>query len=452
MDLDQKINEKIDITLSRYDFWTFCKYYDPEFFTDEREHLIKVAEILENVRKGISKKVAISMPPRAGKSYIVTLFCAFMLGNNPEGSIMRNSYSERLANKFSYDVRNIIKSDKFKKVFPVELASDKQAVTGWSLTTSKQVGYFCAGVGGSITGFGCNLLAILDDPIKNMEEALSENILENKWNWYTSTHKSRLEKGCPEIHIATRWSKRDIIGQLEKQNYFPKESTIVIPALINGASYCEDLKPLHELEEIKNIQAPFIWEAEYMQQPIEVEGLLYTELNTFSLKELKNKPDGIISCVDVADRGSDYLACLIGYQYGNTTYIKDVVFTQESIELTEPAVASMLLDNKTDKCRIESNAGGHSFALNIQKLVNQKVIIEDKPTTANKETRILMKSGYIKQNFYFRNDYDNGSQYDVFMRQLTSYIRGGKNKFDDAPDVCTMMAEMIDNNYEGWFA
>lgn len=450
MDIDQEINDKASIVLSRYDFWEFCKYYDPEFFTEEREHLRKVAKILENVRNGISNKVAISMPPRAGKSYIVTLFCAFMLGNNVDGSIMRNSYSERLANKFSYDVRSIIKSDKYQSVFPVELAADKQAVTGWSLKQSKQVGYFCAGVGGSITGLGCNLLAILDDPIKNMEEALSEIVLESKWNWYTSTHKSRLEKGCPEIHIATRWSKRDIIGRLEQDNYF--NESIIIPALIDGASYCEDLKPLNELLEIKSIQASFIWEAEYMQQPIEVEGLLYSNLNRFSLNEVKNKPDGIMAVVDVADKGNDYLACVIGYMYGGYTYVVDVVFTQESIELTEPEVAAMLLKHNVDMCRIESNAGGRSFALNIIKLVNGKVNIEDKPTTQNKETRILMKSGYIKQNFYFRNDYDNGSQYDGFMRQLSSYIRGGKNKHDDAADSTTMLAEYIDNSYTGWFA
>lgn len=435
-----------EIELYSRDFWEFCKYYDTEFFTEEREHLKRVAEILENVRNGKFNKVAISMPPRAGKSYIVSLFCAFMLGHNVEGSIMRNSYSERLANKFSYDVRSIMRSDKFQAVFPVELADDKQAVTGWSLKQSKQVGYFCAGVGGSITGFGCNLLAILDDPIKNMEEALSEVVLESKWNWYTSTHKSRLEKGCPEIHIATRWSKRDIIGKLLEQKYFDNE--ITIPALDeNGNSYCEDLKPLTELLEIKKLQAPFIWEAEYMQHPVEVEGLLFPidELKRFSLNELKNKPDGIQSAVDTADKGTDYLCNPTGKLYGNNVYIVDVIYTQESIELTEPEVAQGILNHKVNRCRIESNAGGRSFAVNIQKLVGGKCYIEESPTTQNKETRILMKSGYIKTNFWFRNDYKDGSQYDIFMRHLTSYIKGGKNRNDDAPDGLTILAESLED-------
>ena len=63
-----------------------------------------------------------------------------------------------------------------------------------------------------------------------------------------------------------------------------------------------------------------------------------------------------------------------------------------------------------------------------------------------------MKSGYIKEHFWFRTDYEPGSEYAMFMRQLTSYVKAGKNKNDDAPDGCTLLAEYIDNTYEGWFA
>jgi len=453
MDIDQRINEKANIILSRYDFWEFCKYMDSEFFTEDKEHLIKIAEKLEQVREGKIRKLAISIFPRTGKSYIITMFCAFLLGCNPAGSIMRNSYAEKLARKFSYDVRAIIRSDNFKKVFPgIELAGDKQSIDGWSTNKAKQVSYFCAGVGGAITGFGCDMVAILDDPIKNIEEGLSEQILENKWNWYTSTHKSRLEGNCAEIHIATRWSKNDIIGKLQAMEYF--DDQIIIPALIDGQSSCPGIISTDRLIEVKKLTSDFIWESEYMQNPIEVKGLLFSVDQLLRFKEATNKPDGKICVIDTADKGDDYLCSIVGYIYGAFVYIVDVVFTQEPIEYTEPKVAYQLISHNVDRCVVESNAGGRAFAKNLKDLVRGRcnTTIEDKPTTINKETRILMKSGQVRQSFYFKEDYENGSEYDQFMRQLTSYVKAGKNKHDDAADGVTMLAENLDGGNEFDFA
>jgi len=114
------------------------------------------------------------LPPRAGKSYLISLYAAWFLGKRPEQSIMRNTCAAVLYDKFSYDTREIIKSEKFKDVFPsIELREDRQALFGWSLKTAKQVSYFGAGVGGSIIGFGASGCAITDDLYKSLEDALS---------------------------------------------------------------------------------------------------------------------------------------------------------------------------------------------------------------------------------------------------------------------------------------
>ena len=434
----------------RDNFYDFCVYMDPKFFTPDKPHLKTIADALQEVADGIILELAISLPPRAGKSYIISLFCAWMLGKYPDGSVMRNSYAAKLAEKFSKDIRDgIIPSDKYKKIFPNVKAIG--AIDNWMINTRTQPAYFCAGVGGPITGFGCRTIAILDDPIKNIEEALSETVIENVWNWYTSTHLSRLESGCPEIHIATRWSRKDPIGRLTDPNSEyckPGMKVITIAALNdNGKSFCTEIKTTAEYHEIKRITDSFIWEAEYMQHPIESKGLLYPieELNRFTMDDIKTKtPEGIIGFTDTADRGDDYLCSVVGKVFGECTYITDVTFTQDGVEITEPLVAQMLIDTQCYLMRVESNNGGSSYARNIRRLIQGKstCMVPDEHQSTNKETRILMNAGYVKENFYFRKDYEPGSDYDKYMRALTSYVKLGKNKHDDAQDGTTGLAEL----------
>jgi predicted phage terminase large subunit-like protein len=366
---------------------------------------------------------------------------------------MRNSYAAKLAEKFSRDIRDgMISEPKFSKVFPkINISKNLSAVDGWALEGHTQPTYFCSGVGGAITGFGCTLGGILDDPIKNIEEALSETVIENVWNWYTSTHLSRFETGCPEIHIATRWSKKDPIGRLtdpDSEFYDPEFITIVIPALDeNDKSFCEAIKTTEEYHAQRKVTEQHIWDAEFMQQPIEEKGLLFpiTQLKRFKLSDLKGKADAIVSYVDTADKGTDSLCSPVGEKYGDNIYVTDVVFTQDGVEITEPLVAEQCINKSVDICIVESNNGGESFARNVRNIIKgmSTCSVLSEHTSQNKETRILMKSGYIKENFYFRDDYEPGSDYDKYMRALTGYIKLGKNKHDDAPDATTGLAEHI---------
>jgi len=450
MSLSQKEELELLRLLLQDRFYDFCQHMDPVFFSADKPHLQEIAEALQAVADGQIRKLAISEAPRAGKSYETSLWCAWMLGRNPIGAIMRNSYAADLANSFSYDIRQMVQKDQYLRVFPaVKLKSDRKAVEDWALETSKRSAYFCAGVGGPITGKGCDVAGILDDPIKNIEDALSETIIEKLWKWYTSTHLSRFETGCPEIHIATRWSRNDPIGRLtdEFSEFYSDGFTIIkIPALDEyGKTFCPAIKTTAEYLAIKRITDDFIWEAEYMQNPIEAKGLLYPveQLKRFTMAEIgTKKPDGIVGFTDTADTGSDYLCSPIGRKYGDYTYITDVVFTQDGVEITEPLVAQQIIDTKCDVMIIESNNGGSSYARNVRKLVKPqwKCSIIDEHESTNKETRILMNAGYVKEYFYFRSDYEPGSDYDKFMRALTSYVKIGKNKHDDAPDGVTGLA------------
>lgn len=439
-------------------FYSFCVYYDPKFFTPNKPHLVVVANYLQLVTEGKIKKLACSMPPRAGKSYILSLWCAWMIGKNyydPNVSIMRNSYGQTIAEKFSYDVRFILQSKKFLSVFPdVRLRQDKQRIEDWAVETSNQSTYFCAGIGGAITGKGCKTAAILDDSIKNLEDALSDTILEKTWNWYLSTHIARMEKDCPQIHFGTRWSNKDIIGRItELENDW---TVIKIPALNeDGKSFSEEIKTTQEYLELKSVLDDFIWQAEFMQSPIEAKGSLFpkNELNYFSLKEIEkyldpSKPetfDAVFGYTDTADEGSDYLCSGAVGVIGDKCYLLDVVYSQESVEITEAEVADLIIRTNQIKHVVESNSGGKAFARRLKELVQKKhyCYIKWAPNHVNKETRILMASGIIKQNFYFRNDYKPNSQYEKFMNHLWAYVKLTKNKIDDGPDMLTGLSEIL---------
>jgi len=288
MEIRERIILEAKKELSRRDFWQFCLFYDYDFFI-KRPFLEKVAIAFMKIHRNEIKRLSVSMPPRAGKSYITSLFCAWTLGKFPTDSVMRNTCTARLYEKFSYDVRNIVKSEKFQQVFTdVKLAMDKQAVNGWNLTNSRQVGYFGAGVGGTIIGFGATKLAITDDLYKDIKDALSEFYNDSVHQWKASTHDSRKEKNCPEIFIGTRWSKKDVIGKAIETDKIDLQVTI--PALKeNGESFCEDVKSTDEYIETKQSIDPFIWEAEYMQTPADVKGTLFSSdvLNRFTLDEYK---------------------------------------------------------------------------------------------------------------------------------------------------------------------
>lgn len=452
IDLKLKASAELNRIKCRENFYTFCKFMDEGFFLPDRTHLKTMCDAFQKVSDGKIKKLAISTPPRAGKSYVISLWCAWDLGNHNTESIMRNSYGAELAHSFSYDVRQMIKSDKFREIFPeCVLKVDRKAVDDWSLKTSRRNAYFCAGVGGAITGKGCTRAAIIDDVIKDMSEALSTTVLEGIWKWYLSTHTTRFEGDCPEIIVATRWTKNDLIGKLtdkDSESYDPEFTTIVIPLLDkHDKSYCESIISTEKCHRLRNITDDFIFNAIYMQEPIEAKGLIYPidDLKRFELKDIKGKtPDAVYGYTDTADKGDDYLASIVAKRFGNYTYITDIIFTQDSVEYTEPAVAQMCIDTKCERMRMESNSGGESFARNVYNLIRDAggtTTVQTTLNMANKATRAIMQVGYVKEFIYFRSDYEQGSDYDKFMRQLTTNVMLGRNRHDDAVDSITGLAD-----------
>ncbi len=472
--LTSRLRLALESELCRRNFWEFCLFMDKDFF-EKRAFLKEVADALMRVfieyKAGRAIKIAISMPPRAGKSYIVSLFCAWWLGKFPEESIMRNTCTSRLFSKFSYDVRAIIKSNKYRQAFPlVMLSPDKQNLDGWNITKSKQVAYFGAGVGGTVIGFGANL-AITDDLYKDIIDALSQQVQENVTMWKQSAHDSRMEKNCPEIYIGTRWTKNDEIGKAIESGKI--DVAIKISALTKeNKSFCENVKSTQEYLKIKGDIDESIWDAEYMQDPVELKGLLFpkselkfADMSQINFNQISDEGVPLVdykfAYVDPADTGGDMLSAPFAYLIGDKIYIRSVLFNNDGTDVTIPELVERICTQKIDTAYVEGNSAWVLFGKELRSKVNDDpsdggrgyddcdiTIIKN---TTNKQTRIIAESAFIKNHIYFDSNYEKDAQYKLFISKLIKYMRDGSFKEDDAPDSLVGVANYFRNQFAHLF-
>ena len=173
----------------------------------------------------------------------------------------------------------------------------------------------------------------------------------------------------------------------------------------------------------------------------EPQGVLFSKKD-LHFNTLLSEPDSTIAYIDVADTGEDSHCCVIGAISGDKVYIVDVLYTKESTDTNVQMTAAILNKWKPEYCRIESNMGGNMYTNLLRPKVRNDIQLLPVRNTTNKHTRITTLSGFIKEFFVFRNDYEIGSDYDLFMRNMTTYLKDGTSKHDDATDSCQGLAKM----------
>jgi hypothetical protein len=455
---EKQYKELLPVLLAagRVNFWAFCCYWDFEFFRINRRFLKEVAllfqEVADAYREGRAMTVSVSMPPRAGKSYITSLFAAWWLAQFPDQSVMRNTCTAALYNKFSYDTRAVLRDPRYTAIFPeIRLKADKQNIDGWTLETSKQVAYFGAGVGGSIIGFGANL-AITDDLYKDMADALSDAVQSSTDMWKGSAHDSRMEKNCPEIFIGTRWSNSDVIGKAMASGKIQK--TVVIRALVDGETFCDHVKSTEEYLKIREELGAdsMTWMAEYQQEPIEVKGLLLPK-SELMFDTINTPPENFayrFAVGDPADTGGDKFAVPFVYvtstDKGIRCYVVDALCNTDGIMMNTPQIVAKCKQHAIDDLYIESNGVGLASVIDLSNKLDSVTELKPFASTENKDVRILSHYEFIKRYFVFQNDGD--AEYRQFIQDLTSYVKGGQNTHrKDAIDVLCRAAEIVKIRY-----
>jgi len=256
---------------ARNKFMSFVSKVWPNFI--HGPHHAKMAAAFEKVAEGKCKRLIINMPPRHTKSEFASyLLPSWFLGKFPHKKVIQTSHTAELAVGFGRKVRNLVDQDIYKEVFPeVGLQADSKAAGRWA--TNKGGDYFAIGVGGAVTGKGADIL-IIDDPHSEREAALAEtnpDIYDKTYEWYTSGPRQRLQPGGAIIIVMTRWSKRDLTGQVLKasaQRSGEEWEVIEFPALLpSGRPLWPQFWPRQELEALKNELPHAKWMAQYQQQP-----------------------------------------------------------------------------------------------------------------------------------------------------------------------------------------
>jgi predicted phage terminase large subunit-like protein len=244
-------------------------------YRDAAHHRL-IARKLEAVERGEITRLVITMPPRHGKSMLASeFFPAWYLGRNPDHYVIAATYAQELADDFGRKVRNQIADPIYQGIFPgVAIKDDSTSakrfhITGSidALATTQDGAYFGVGVGGPLTGRGAHLL-LIDDPVKNREEAESEIIRKKTKEWYTSTAYTRLMPGGRIIVIQTRWHEDDLAGWLLREHPQENWEVLDLPAINakNEALWPEQYG-LERLEQIRQAIGPRDWSALYQQRP-----------------------------------------------------------------------------------------------------------------------------------------------------------------------------------------
>lgn len=431
----------------------FTEYTNPAY--EPAGHHKLIADALEAVERGEIDRLMIAMPPRHGKSELASRrFPAWYLGRNPTKQIIAASYNNDLASDFGREVRNIVRSPEYSKLFEAGgLAEDSRAANRWN--TTKGGAYVAAGVGTAVTGRGAHIL-LIDDPIKDREEAESETKRETVWNWYTSTAYTRLMPGGAVIVIQTRWHEDDLSGRLLEAEGSGGDQwhKLILPAIDDKgqALWPEryDLKALERIKAAISLKGLRDWESLYQQNPTPGEGTFFQRAwfnrhtdppahrhiyitSDFAVSEGK----GDFTEHGVWAYGADDVLHQVDWWRGQTTadeWIERLIdliakwkplcyFGEQGV--IEKAVRPMLIRRMRERrvnCRMEWVPS-----------------IADKPTRA-RSFQARAATGKVSLLKDERGE--------ALLSQLLMFPAG---KHDDAVDVCSLMGLVIDQAHPGVF-
>ena len=383
----------------------------------------------------------VNLGPRHGKSFTATNFVEWVFGENPLEKVISGSYNEDLSKNFSKKIRNTIETEKvgenivYSDIFPnTKIKFGSAEAKKWQTDQSSQLNYLATSPTGTATGFGAGLI-IIDDLIKNSMEANNSNVLEKEWDWFTNTILSRREGKKKVLIIMTRWSSKDLAGRIleyvQNKNLSYSHINLKTYDEETRTMLCDDIFNREDYENAMSIMGKDIFSANYQQIPIDLEGVLYERLQEYEY--LPNDIRVIEHYTDTADTGADYLAS-INYavdKQGNA-YVLDILYTKDSMEVTEKQLAQMLLKDNVNYCRIESNNGGRGFSRNVERITrdlgNSTTIFRPFHQSNNKEARIYSNSTGVMNNIYFPKGWN--IRFKEAYQHLTTFQREGKNTHD----------------------
>ena len=427
------------------------RFYSPKMEQLNKHGLIQAMQDLEDDKLDI---LSISMPPGTQKTTLEKFFCSWIIGRHPKDYSLFFSHSSDITRMFYDGVLDITTNETeytWSEIFPdVKLQATNAKAETINFDKYKPFPNIqCTSVGSKNAGkVRCNRYLYCDDLIGGIEEALNKNTLDKLWRIYgTDARQRKLNEQVKEIHIATRWSVHDVIGRLQLIYSGSKRARfIAVPDIdpITGESnfnYKYNGMSVEFFENQALCMDDISYRCLYKNEPIEREGLLYTEeqLRRFISLPMR-EPDAILGICDVKNKGTDFmfLPCLL--QYDDDYYLTEFICDDTTdYGIQYERLSDLIVDTNMQQCEFESNSGGDRVSYEVNQRVEKKggrCNITDKPTETNKETRIIVNADWVKKHVLFRDkeNYKPKDDYGIMMGWLLTYSVVGKNPHDDVPD------------------
>lgn len=439
------------------------------FYMPRRKQFLKIGlmDALQGMIDDRYDILCISLIPGAGKTTIEKFFNAAVIGWFPKDFNLFYSHSGDITRMYYdgvYDIVTNIDDYAWNEIFPnLHVTSTNAKMEQFNVGKYKPFpSVQCTSVGSKNAGkVRASKFLLVDDMIGGIEEAMNPMILDKLWNKYAVDARQRKiqdseGKNCKEIHIATRWSVHDVIGRI--QNMYegnPRVKTIAVP----------DIDPITEesnfdyefsgftkefFEDQQLLMDDISYRCLYKQEPIEREGLVFTEDKIRRYLNLPHgEPEIITAQCDTKGKGTDYFVLPVLQKYGDDYYCVDAVCDNTAdYEMQYENAANILVNNEVQECEFERNAGGDRVAMEVNKRVEAKgwiCNITDMPTETNKEARIFQCSNWILQHVIFKDEsmYSPKEPYGIMMSLLKRYSASGKKQLDDVPDVFSNFAVRI---------
>lgn len=451
------------LTAEDYAFSRLIAYaaYQWPGYRDAAHHRL-IARKLEALERGEIDRLMVFMPPRHGKSMLATeFFLAWYLGRNPEHYVVCATYAQDLADDFGRKVKGQIEDPTYQNIFPgVGLADDSRSskrfhINGWEggyeHVTKQKGAFYAVGVGGPLTGRGAHLL-LIDDPVKNREEADSETIRRKTREWYTSTAYTRLMPGGKIIVIQTRWHEDDLSGWLLREHKHEGWDIIDLPAISSqNEPLWPEQYPIEVLERIRRAVGPRDWSALYQQRPAPDEG------NYFKAEWFRPVPElppratlkvyGGSDYAVTADGGDYTVHVVVGIDPENRIYLLDLWRGQAASDTWVEAFCDLVKKWKPIGWAEETGqikAGVGPFLLRRMLERQAYVYRETFPTRGDKAVRaqsirgrMAMKGLYMAADAPWRAD---------LMSELLSFPVG---VHDDQADALGLVGQLLDKMEAG---
>ena len=438
---------------------------DRKFYLPRRKKFIQfgITQAIQDLLDDKLDLLTISMPPGSGKSTAGIFLLSGVMGWWPEEPNLASAHSGILTRSFYDGVSQILNPDgeyTWHEIFPNvkfsvrgDLNSKEQTINVGEPKRFKSL--TCRAINASLTGATrCERILYADDLCSGIEEALSKERLDKLWQTYNTDLKTRKKKFCKEIHIQTRWSVHDVVGRLQLDHENDDRARfIAVPALNEKeeSNFDYDYNVGFDTKyflDMKQSMDDVSFRCLFMNQPIEREGLLYHDEDFERYYELPDRePDAILGICDTKDRGTDFCFLPIFYQYGDKYYWEDCAYDNGAIEIMDELCASVIIKHNPHSVQFESNSAGGRTADAINEKIKGKcrTRITKKFTTQNKETKIIVNSGWIKEHVLIKDKskYTPKSPYGKSVAALMSYTVACKNPTDDVPDGMAMFAEYV---------